>query len=71
MRKTQTEMVLEYIMRFGSISSLEAFEDLGVTRLAARISDIIRMGISVKKTTESRKNRFGRTVCYTRYSLEV
>ena len=36
----QKEMVLDYIKQFGSISTYEAFVDLGITRLAARIWDI-------------------------------
>lgn len=64
-------MVLEYMERFGSISPMDAFRDLSITRLAARISDLVRRGVKIKKTVETAQNRFGRTVHYTRYSLEA
>ena len=36
----QTDRVLAYIREFGSITQLEALRDLGVFRLASRISDL-------------------------------
>lgn len=44
MKKTQCERILEYITEFGSITTLEAFKDLGCTRLASRICDLKRKG---------------------------
>jgi len=55
---TQGERILDYIDRFGSISPMEAFSDLGITKLATRISE---------KTMEERKNRYGETTRYMRY----
>lgn len=68
---TQCDMVLEYMERFGSISPMDAFRDLSITRLAARISDLNRRGVKIKKTVETAQNRFGRTIHYTRYGLEA
>ena len=56
---TQHEMILAYIDRFGSISPMEAFNDLGITKLATRISEMRRKGHEFEKKPESRKNRFG------------
>ena len=36
---SQYEMILDYIDRFGSISPMEAFMDLGITKLSTRISE--------------------------------
>ena len=65
---TQRDMILEYIDRFGSISPMEAFSDLGITKLATRVSELDAMGIPLEKTWESRRNRFGKKVRYKRYS---
>ena len=65
---TQRDMILEYIDRFGSISPMEAFSDLGITKLATRVSELDAMGVSLEKTWESRRNRFGKIVRYKRYS---
>lgn len=66
----QTERIMEYIRRFGSISSKEAFNDLGVTRLSARIADLKDEGVEFTDEWESSKNRFGETVSYKRFRLK-
>ena len=65
----QTERIMQYIGEFGSITSMEAFADLGITRLAARISDLEDNGVVFRRQTESTKNRYGEKVHYTRYSV--
>lgn len=66
---TQTERVMKYIGEFGSISSMEAFRDLGITRLAARIADLESDGVHFSRTREAVKNRYGEKVYFTRYSI--
>lgn len=46
---TQTERVLAYMKEYGSITSLEAMNHLGVMRLASRISDLKRHGIPIER----------------------
>ena len=65
---TQCEKIIKYMEDFGSISTMEAFSDLGITRLASRIHDLTRMGIPIEKRMESGKNRYGEAVHYMRYS---
>ncbi len=55
---------------FGSISTLEAFVDLGITRLSARIWDIEHGGVTVRRTIETGKNKNGEPVHWTRYTIE-
>lgn len=69
-KKKQTERVLDYIREFGSVSQLEAYHDLGITRLAARISDLCEEGYDFNRTTESALNRYGEKTYFTRYSLK-
>ena len=66
---TQSERIIEYINEFGSISPLEAFRDLGITKLATRVSEMSRDGIDFIKQYEESKNRYGEKVRYMRYSL--
>lgn len=42
-RPKQTERVLSYMRRNGSITTLDAMLDLGVLRLASRISELKKM----------------------------
>ena len=66
---TQNERIIQYMTDFGSISTMEAFTELGVTRLASRIHELTGNGYSINKKMESAKNRYGESVSYMRYSL--
>lgn len=62
---TQKERVINYIRDHGSITTMEAFSNLHVTRLAARIaelkSDGYKIGCTiVTKQTANGPVRFGR-----------
>ena len=59
--------ILVYIYRFGSISPMEAFSDLGITKLSTRISEMKMMGIQFAQDYESRTNRIGKQVRFMRY----
>lgn len=69
-KKTQAERVLEYIKRFGSITTLEAFRDLGVTRLSARIFELRNKGLNIDSTSVTSKNRYGEKCTYAKYFLK-
>lgn len=66
---TQHEQIYDYIERFGSISPMEAFADLGITKLATRIGEMKEAGTPIVGEWETAKNRFGKTVRYMRYSF--
>ena len=70
MKMTQNELVLEYLEQFGSITALEAMRDLGVMRLASRISDLRSDGYSITSEMETVENRFGDKTRIARYRLE-
>lgn len=68
----QRQRILAYIDEFGSISPFEAFVDLGITKLASRVSELIYQdGIPIKKEYEQTLNRYGERVKYMRYYREV
>lgn len=66
---TQKQQVLDYIKQFGSITPLEAFADLGITRLAARISDLRHDGHEIKSVTVHGVSRLGRPMHYAKCSF--
>ena len=66
---TQTERVLKYMRDFGSITQLEARQDISCMRLGARIFDRKREGYAIKKEMETSKNRYGEDTSYARYRL--
>lgn len=65
----QTDRVLAYIREFGSISQLEALRDLGVMRLASRISDLRKQGVDIAGWSEAVKNRYGEKCYIKRYGI--
>jgi hypothetical protein len=69
MKVTQCQRILDYMDQFGSISTLEAFQDLGVARLASRIHDLKSMGYNIISETKSSKNRFGEKTYFKEYRL--
>lgn len=69
MRVTQHQEIIEYIQRYGSITPMEAFADLGITKLATRVSEMRRDGMRFKIETVKSKNRYGKTVHFAKYSF--
>ena len=68
-KPTQNDRILNYMKQFGGITQLEAIVDLGVLRLASRISDMKRQGINIKSETIAVMNRYGEKCHVKRYSL--
>lgn len=67
-KKNQCFRILQYMEQHGSITSLEAFEDLRIVRLASRIHDLKEMGYDIRKSTEHYFHD-GIYTHYARYSL--
>lgn len=66
---TQSERVLDYIKEFGSITQLDAIRDLGIMRLASRVSDLKKSGVYITSKYEKVKNRYGEETQIKRYSI--
>lgn len=69
-KPTQNQRILDYISEFGSITQLEALSDLGIMRLASRISDLKKRGYPIMSAVEPVMNRYGEKCHIKRYSLE-
>lgn len=63
------ERVLKYMRDFGSITTFEAFTELGCTRLSEYIRQI-RLTEHVKDEWISSTNRYGEKVQYKKYWIE-
>lgn len=66
---TQAQRVLDYMNDFGGITQFEAFLDLGVLRLASRISELKKDGHPITSKVVAVKNRYGENCYVKRYSL--
>ena len=65
---TQVQKVIKYMERNGGITTMQAYTDLGITRLASRIHEIKRMGIDIERKSITVKTRDGQTTV-TQYKI--
>lgn len=69
-KATQAERVLDYMERFGGITQYDALFDLGVMRLASRISGLRKQGFEIESEWVTVQNRFGEKCSVKRYKLK-
>lgn len=69
-KPTQAARILDYMEQFGSITQFEAIRDLGVMRLASRISELRKKGVLIEDKMITVKNRFEEKCRVKQYSLK-
>lgn len=69
-KPTQNQRILDYIEENGWITQLEAIKELGVMRLASRVSDMRKRGYKITSEMIPVKNRYGETCHIKRYMME-
>ena len=69
-KPTQAARILDYMEQFGSITQYQALVDLGVMRLASRISEMRKQGIPIEDKIVTVKNRFEEKCYVKQYSLK-
>ncbi len=63
------DRILKYMKEFGSITTFEAFTDLGCTRLSEYIRQL-RLKYNIVDEWVQTKNRYGEKVQYKKYWIE-
>lgn len=66
---TQVQKVIRYMQRNGAITTMQAYTDLGITRLASRIHEIKRMGIDIESKSITVDTRDGSKTTVTQYKI--
>lgn len=66
---THISRVLKHFERKGSITSMEAFKDYGITRLSSIIYKL-RETYEIETVDEVSKNRYGEKTRYARYVMK-
>lgn len=66
---TQSEQIIDFMKKNGSITRLDAATKLFIFELSARIIGLEKQGWQFSKVRESRKNSYGQTKTFTRYSI--
>ena len=67
---SQELRIIEYMKKYGSITQLQAYAELGVMRLPSRIFYIKRMGYNIITEMIEVENRFGENCRVARYYLK-
>ena len=66
---SQRQRILKYIRDYGSITSWEAYYDLGITQLGARVYELKQEGYEFRTERVKSKNRYGDNVDFVKYYL--
>lgn len=61
--------VFDYMLEFGSITSLESFVDLGETRLSGCIWQLKKKGVNISTKFVDVRNRYGENRKVKEYSI--
>jgi hypothetical protein len=69
MLNTQNKRLLYYLHTHDGVTQLEALNELGIFRLASRISDLRRQGEDISSEMVTVNNRFGEKVRIKRYFI--
>lgn len=66
---TQNDRVLKYLDNHGYITTMVAFRELGITRLASRVNDLKKMGWPITGVMRYGKDRDGNIIKWKEYRL--
>ena len=69
-KPTQARRILDYMNDHGSITQYEALQELGVMRLASRISELRKCGYKITSETAKVKNRWDEICRVKRYKIQ-
>ena len=61
--------IIEYMKKHKGITSQDAYKDLGITRLSARIKELREAGYNISTIMIDGKNRYGEPVRFGLYKL--
>ena len=68
---TQEQMILQHLKDYETITSWEAIQWYGVTRLSAKIYNLRKQGYKISNETMTLRNRYGKLVHFDKYKLEA
>nr|DAF90861.1 MAG TPA: helix-turn-helix domain protein [Siphoviridae sp. ctnMR5] len=70
-RPTQCARVIKYLTDYGTITSAEAFVELGIMDLPKRISELRQRGVKIADKIVKVENRYGETCHVKEYRFVV
>lgn len=71
-KPTQRDEVLSFMREFGSISTFDAYQELGITQLGARIKELENKGWDIGRNKRAViSKRTGKKVHFVEYFIKV
>lgn len=67
---SQNQRLLVYLQDNDGITQIEALNDLGIMRLASRVSDLKRQGVPIKTRRKTIFNRYAEKCNVAYYSID-
>ena len=67
---TQGERIIGFCKMYGSITPIQAWRRLGISKLATRVSELTKDGVEFDREYITVKNRYGEKVRVMQYSLK-
>lgn len=67
MKDTQKQKIIKYMKQKGSITSWEAYQELGITQFATRVKELKEEGYYFDSKWEKRKNKEEKLTRFKRY----
>lgn len=71
MKRSQNQTIHEHLLALGPITTLEAINQYGITRLSARIYDLRRSGVAIEERNKRVRTRTGSTTVAEYYLGEI
>lgn len=69
MKLTQRERLEHYLKAHQKVTPLDAWNELGIYRLSARIHELRRAGMNIVRRSVRVRNRYGEPVTVARYEM--
>jgi len=68
-KENQHKLIWQQLLKDGSMTPMDAWEKLKITKLATRVSEMIKLGYPIEKTMEYKVNSEGKKKRYMRYTV--
>lgn len=65
---TQLSILKKHLEKVGSITTYEAFEEYGITRLSALIFQLKKKGMKIMTSQMVKINKFGNQITFKKYT---
>ena len=70
-KENQHKRIWNHMLKYGSVSMIEGYEKLKITKVNTRVGEMIKLGYPIRKERQSYVDEDGNVIRYMRYYPEV